>query len=89
MENAFGLMCQYFRVFFTLIATKLETINNIITTCAILHNLMQNDANNVTYAQVADIFVPLVPHRGRPLSGGNETRNKFMNYFVHERLATG
>lgn len=38
-ENAFGVLCAYFRIFFTPIANKPETIDNIITSAAILHNL--------------------------------------------------
>lgn len=87
-------MCQFFRIFFTPIATKVETIDNIVTSCAILHNVLRNDtlsrqettseeAEDVS--QLPDIFIPLSANIGRPQTLGVETRNKFMNYFVHSQ----
>lgn len=41
-ENAFGILCQYFRIFFTPIAVKrLECVDNIIFATCILHNMLR------------------------------------------------
>ncbi|XP_025834348.1 protein ALP1-like, partial [Agrilus planipennis] len=41
-ENAFGILCQYFRIFFTPIAVKrLECVDNIIFVTCILHNMLR------------------------------------------------
>lgn len=66
----------------------MKTIDRIITSCAILHNLMKDELGSNEPDDdfpLPEIFVPMVPNLGRPLSRGTEVRNKFMNYFVHER----
>lgn len=42
-ENAFGIMCQYFRVFFTTINILPETVDNLIMASCILHNLLRDE----------------------------------------------
>lgn len=86
-------LCQYFRVFFTPISTNLETIDHIITTCAVLHNLMRNqNLSNQDNADISesigslpDIFIEMVPHHGRQQSAGNIVREKFVSYFKEAR----
>lgn len=41
-ENAFGLLCQVFRVFFTPIAIKPETCDKLLLAACCLHNLLRN-----------------------------------------------
>lgn len=86
-------MCQYFRVFFTPISTKIDTIDDIITSCAILHNLMRNqnlssqNTANVpeTTSELPQIFIDLVAHKGRSQTAGKITRDKFVSYFMETR----
>nr|XP_042913888.1 protein ANTAGONIST OF LIKE HETEROCHROMATIN PROTEIN 1-like [Parasteatoda tepidariorum] len=40
-ENAFGILCQYFRVFFTPIACKIETVSKLVLASCILHNMLR------------------------------------------------
>nr|XP_042912540.1 protein ALP1-like [Parasteatoda tepidariorum] len=40
-ENAFGILCQYFRVFFKPIACKITMVNKLILACCILHNMLR------------------------------------------------
>lgn len=41
-ENAFGIMCQYFRIFYTPIAVAPEVVDYIILSTCILHNMLRN-----------------------------------------------
>lgn len=41
-ENTFGIMCQYFRVFFTSINILPETVDNLIMTGCIVYNLLRD-----------------------------------------------
>ncbi|XP_050508003.1 uncharacterized protein LOC126885473 [Diabrotica virgifera virgifera] len=43
-ENAFGILCQIFRVFHTPIAVKAKTCDFIILGACLIHNLIRNDA---------------------------------------------
>lgn len=40
-ENAFGILCAYFRIFFQPIATVPETTDKLITSACILHNMLR------------------------------------------------
>ncbi|KAF0737159.1 protein ANTAGONIST OF LIKE HETEROCHROMATIN PROTEIN 1-like [Aphis craccivora] len=42
-ENTFGIMCQYFRVFFTPINILPDTVNNLIMAACIIHNLLRDE----------------------------------------------
>lgn len=41
-ENAFGLLSQVFRIFYTPIAIKPETTDNLIVVACCLHNLLRD-----------------------------------------------
>jgi len=41
-ENSFGLLSQIFRVFYTPIALKTETVDNLVLSACCLHNLLRN-----------------------------------------------
>lgn len=43
VENAFGIMASYFRIFFTPINVKPSTIDKIVLACCALHNLMRSE----------------------------------------------
>lgn len=42
-ENTFGIMCQYFRVFFTPINILPETVDNLVMAACIIHNLLRDE----------------------------------------------
>jgi hypothetical protein len=42
-ENTFGIMCQYFRVFFTPINILPDTVDNLIMAACIIHNLLREE----------------------------------------------
>jgi len=52
-ENAFGLLSQVFRIFYTPIALKCETIDHLVLSACCLHNLLRNryieSTNNYYY----------------------------------------
>lgn len=41
-ENSFGLLSQIFRIFYTPIPLKTETVNNLVLTACFLHNLLRD-----------------------------------------------
>ncbi|XP_060859640.1 uncharacterized protein LOC132951195 [Metopolophium dirhodum] len=42
-ENTFGIMCQYFRVFFTPINILPDTVDNLIMAACIIHNMLREE----------------------------------------------
>lgn len=65
-ENAFGLLCQIFRIFYTPIAIAPETCDDVIVVTCCLHNLLRDgylELNRKPYHNLAD--------------GGNPTENMF------------
>lgn len=42
-ENAFGIMCAIFRIFFTPINLKPENVDSVIVVCCCLHNMLRDD----------------------------------------------
>ncbi|XP_050312156.1 uncharacterized protein LOC126749645 [Anthonomus grandis grandis] len=49
VENAFGILANRFRVLLTPIATKVETVDDIVMACCVLHNLLRG--KSTTYIQ--------------------------------------
>lgn len=88
-ENAFGILCAYFRIFFQPIATAPEVTDNLITSACILHNILR-DANIPLPTQVtnSDILplpvnnlVPLSQNNTRGASRPTQIREEFKEYF--------
>lgn len=92
-ENAFGILCQYFRIFFTPIAVKrLETVDNIIFAACLLHNMMRKSkipypteectTQNPNLTLPVDNFIPLAPSNHRHASfAARLVRDSFKEYF--------
>jgi hypothetical protein len=61
-ENAFGILSQYFRIFFTPIAIKPETVDSLVMTACILHNMLQKEhipySNEDTSSKEHNLHVP-------------------------------
>lgn len=50
VENAFGILTQRFRIFSTAIFLNVETVENVITSACIIHNMISDEksqANNI------------------------------------------
>lgn len=60
-ENAFGLLSQVFRVFYTPIALKPETTDNLIMVACCLHNLLRDaylEKHNKPYYELDPTEIP-------------------------------
>lgn len=85
-ENTFGIMCATFRILHTPIIAEPELIDDIITACCILHNLIRNSRQQKIRTTES---VPMPTENIISLSSGNgrlnnvavEIRNTFKNYF--------
>ena len=90
VENAFGIMAAYFRIFFQPIAVNPDTCDNIIISCCILHNILRkNKVLAPGQIQFDDDVTPpihnLLPispmRQGRRPQVYVENRNLFKYYF--------
>lgn len=88
-ENAFGILCGYFRIFFQPFATVPETTDKLILCACILHNILR-EARILAPCQkhVDDALpvpdenlVPLTRHNVRSGNNCTVTRELFKNYF--------
>lgn len=90
-ENAFGVLCSYFRIFFTPIATKVDCVDNIVVAACVLHNMMRTEKISAPmerrFGAVAGIPMPrrnmrpLAVSLGRPNAEGSAVREHLKNYF--------
>lgn len=90
-ENAFGLLSQVFRIFYTPIHVLPETTDKIITVACCLHNLLRSaylEENNLPrYVydpkehQPQSTFTPIRAVGGFGNYEGFEVRDAFMDYF--------
>lgn len=94
-ENAFGLLCQTFRVFFTPLAVKQSTADLLIMATVCLHNLLREDFDD-TRKRIAELgpdiadgqerrnMVPLIRGGGFANAEGFAVRDKFKDFFMTE-----
>ncbi|GFY59155.1 DDE Tnp4 domain-containing protein [Trichonephila inaurata madagascariensis] len=88
-ENAFGILCSYFRLFFRPISTAPETTEKIIICACILHNILREAkvlAPGQTHIDSAlplpvENFLPLTEHNVRGTTNHTQIREMFKNYF--------
>lgn len=95
-ENCFGLYSHVFRIFFTPINVKPQTVDLIILACCCLHNMLRDEyvANNPKKqnSNFEEEFFPLPTENMIPLRGtggfaraeGFDVIIRFANYFVNE-----
>lgn len=93
-ENAFGIMCSIFRIFFTPINVKAETVDLIIWVCCCLHNYLREESLDrcAPFSQAEDThelpkdnMIPLPGVGGFANSEGFEVRAQFKDYFRNRR----
>lgn len=87
VENSFGLLAQRFRIFHTLIDLNITTVENLVTSACIIHNLMVDEL----LISDQDLTIDNVQNNRRNLhwdmnnnqtySGGQDIRNIFKDYF--------
>lgn len=88
-ENAFGIMCQYFRIFYTPIAIAPDTVDDLIVSACILHNMLRNsrtpypDENTNGISELPkENMVPLnATSVKRPSFEASCVRDTFKTYF--------
>ena len=86
-ENAFALLSQSFRIFYSSIAVQPETTDDIITATCCLHNMLRDEHDNSTERNNSHMDIPA--HNMLPLARpggygdaeGFEVRNKLKSYF--------
>jgi len=94
-ENAFGILCHVFRIFFTPINVKPSTVDLIIFVSCCLHNMLRKEyVNNRQSKQheLQDMAFPLPTQNMIPLRGaggytcqeGFDVRTRFSTYFSNE-----
>lgn len=88
-ESAFGIMCVVFRIFFTPINLKPETVDLVIFVCCCLHNMLRNEfiANNphtLPIIQVDEVptqnMIPLAGTGGFAKVEGFKVRSRIAEY---------
>lgn len=90
-ENAFGIMCSVFRVFFTPINVKPETVDDIILVSCCLHNFLRDEylqENSFHIAHETQMFdlpkenmISLGRTGGYTKANGFFVRQQFTEYF--------
>lgn len=92
-ENAFGLLCQVFRVFFTPIAISPQTCDDLILSACCLHNFIRSgylERNNIPFFHFDNAAIsPTGLAEIRRTGGfanqeGFHIREAFTNFFSEE-----
>lgn len=83
-ENAFGIWCARFRIFFTPINADADKIDKIILAACILHNIIMRDGTMHAedhFELPRENMLPIHGNAGRPCNDGIITREKLKDYF--------
>lgn len=93
-ENAFGLLSQVFRIFYSPINLKSETVDDVVIVCCCLHNMLRdaygtkscnpNTEPDSTHQPPTDNFRNLVRARGFADYEGFAVRDSFAKYFSND-----
>lgn len=88
VENAFGILVNVWRIFLTPINMLPETVDKIIMSTCILHNILRRRNVNIRFDLLDPVpdndsscFEPLITNMGRPFDSAKEIRDRFKNYF--------
>lgn len=92
-ENAFGLLCQIFRIYYTPIAVHPDWCDKLVMATCCLHNLLRDafmERNKQPYyeydpkVQMSNNINPLAGAGGFANAAGLDVREMFTNYFNEE-----
>ena len=87
-ENALGILCQYFRIFFMHIAVDLDTTVLIVLAACIVYNFLRDERSSSSCDEIPSDVIDL-PRNIQPLPRRKENadfeaynaRNQFRKYF--------
>jgi len=90
-ENAFGLLSQVFRIFYTAIGIDVEVCDDLVIIACCLHNLLRNafleKGNKIFYeydeGQTTEMDI-LCSRGGFESADGFDVREKFKLFFILE-----
>ncbi|GFT15996.1 DDE Tnp4 domain-containing protein [Trichonephila clavipes] len=91
-ENAFGILCSYFRLFFRPISTAPETTEKIIICACILHNILREAKvlapgqthTDSTLPLPVENFLPLTEHNVRGTTNLTQIREMFISMALEQ-----
>lgn len=93
-ENAFGLLSQVFRIFYTAINLNPDTVDNVVIVCCCLHNMLrdaygtkscaQNYEPDPTQEPPTDNFINIARARGFADYEAFAVRDSFAAYFSND-----
>lgn len=94
-ENAFGILCQVFRIFFTPINLKAETVDYLIIAARCIHNYLRNEylesypperhlLLHEEYRLPTQNMIGLQRSGGYTAYDGFQVRNSFKDFFNKE-----
>ncbi|XP_018567256.1 uncharacterized protein LOC108907903 [Anoplophora glabripennis] len=94
-ENAFGILCAIFRIFFTPIHLKPETIDSVIVVSCCFHNMLRdnylsrNPSNKERISNLEDLptqnLIDLAGTGGYAKAEGFQVGSQFTDYFSTHR----
>lgn len=90
VENSFGILCQFFRIFHTPIAIAPSNVDKVVMGSCLLHNLLRSEGISMTGDDVEPAVSTVlvnIANNENDIPGGVEVRNRFMQYFKSERQA--
>lgn len=82
VENAFGILCQKFRLYYRKICLSPEHIDNVILATCVLHNFLRDDRVLLENENTGEIKLQDLPRIGGNFGNdGIQIRDKFKDYF--------
>lgn len=82
VENAFGILCQKFRIYYRKICLSPEHIDNVILATCVLHNFLRDDRVLLENENTGEIQLQDLPRIGGNFGNdGIQIRDKFKDYF--------
>lgn len=86
VENAFGILTHRFRIFSMPINLNVDTIENLVTTACILHNLLaEEQISDNSFQEIPPTELPAIDNFDEDefsLNEPYEIRNIFKDYFI-------
>lgn len=81
-ENAFGILCQKFRIYYRKICLNPDHVDNVILATCVLHNFLRNDTVSFDHEDLEELQIQDFPHIGGNFnSNAIDVREQFNAYF--------